>query len=71
MKVMGPMGLVVGAVFMFLGVSQVITMENTLVSLTSGPLASFIQTFDFLMLLMVAFVVVVGLFLSAWAAFGR
>ena len=66
MKVMGPLGLIVAAVFMLLGVSQVVNMEAIIVPLTSGPLVGFIETFDFIMLLMAMFVVVVGVFGGVW-----
>ncbi len=71
MKVMGPLGLIVAAVFMLLGVTQVIDMEAIIVPLTSGPLVNFIETFDFFMLLMAMFVVVVGVFGGVWAVFNR
>ena len=65
--VAAPLGLLLALVVAILAVPQVVSMESTLRPLTSGGLQSLIDSFDLLMLIVVA-MVGVGLVVAAVAA---
>lgn len=65
--VAAPLGLLLALVVAVLAVPQVVDMESTLRPLTSGGVQSLIDSFDLLMLMVVA-MVAVGLFVAALAA---
>ena len=65
--VAAPLGLLLALVVAVLAVPQVVDMESTLRPLTSGGLQSLIDSFDLLMLIVVA-MVGVGLVVAAVAA---
>jgi hypothetical protein len=62
-----PLGLLLALVIAVLAVPQVVTMEATLRPLTSGGVQSLIDSFDLLMLLVVA-LVGIGLMVAAISA---
>ena len=64
--VAAPLGLLLALVVAVLAVPQVVDMESTLRPLTSGGLQSLIDSFDLLMLIVVA-MVGVGLVVAAVA----
>jgi len=64
--VAAPLGLLLALVVAILAVPQVVSMESTLRPLTSGGLQSLIDSFDLLMLIVVA-MVGVGLVVAAVA----
>jgi len=65
--VAAPLGLLLALVVAVLAVPQVVDMESTLRPITSGGLQSLIDSFDLLMLIVVA-MVGVGLVVAAVAA---
>jgi len=65
--VAAPLGLLLALVVAILAVPQVVDMESTLRPITSGGLQSLIDSFDLLMLIVVA-MVGVGLVVAAVAA---
>jgi len=65
--VAAPLGLLLALVVAVLAVPQVVSMESTLRPITSGGLQSLIDSFDLLMLMVVA-LVGVGLVVAAVAA---
>ena len=65
--VAAPLGLLLALVIAVLAVPQVVNMESTLRPLTSGGVQSLIDSFDLLMLLVVA-MVAIGLMVAALAA---
>ncbi len=65
--VAAPLGLLLALVVAVLAVPQVVSMESTLRPITSGGLQSLIDSFDLLMLIVVA-MVGVGLVVAVVAA---
>ena len=65
--VAAPLGLLLALVVAVLAVPQVVDMESTLRPLTSGGVQSLIDSFDLVMLMVVA-MVAIGLFVAAVAA---
>ena len=65
--VAAPLGLLLALVIAVLAVPQVVNMESTLRPLTSGGVQSLIDSFDLLMLMVVA-MVAIGLMVAALAA---
>ena len=65
--VAAPLGLLLALVIAVLAVPQVVTMESILRPLTSGGVQSLIDSFDLLMLLVVA-LVGIGLMVAAISA---
>ena len=65
--VAAPLGLLLALVIAVLAVPQVVDIESTLRPLTSGGVQSLIDSFDLLMLMVVA-MVAIGLMVAALAA---
>ena len=65
--VAAPLGLLLALVIAVLAVPQVVNMESTLRPLTSGGVQLLIDSFDLLMLMVVA-MVAIGLMVAALAA---